>query len=388
VATVAASNPFIYSHPLAAADLVDRDPESAELLRNARDGRPVWIYAPRMYGKTSLLLRALSEAAAREQFLPVFVDLSRVVSLADVTIRFERAYAQALQGSLREDMEAWLQQQGLGLSLGAFGISAKIQLSATGECPLDALHALLDLPLRIHAEGARRVFIALDEFQDASNIPVLVDLIRRGPRTAHRHGVASYVFAGSEPGLMKQLFDERSQSLYGAAVPLHLSRLPEAELASYLARFTSGRKQIGQALVPLLAAADGHPQRTMLLAHHLWEQVKVGTSAQQSAWAAAQEAALTQLHPEFDAAWRRLTTTQQRTLRAIIAGGGSPYRNAVMTRLGLEKPAAQEAVRRLSAGGDIEADGGKQRVIDPLFAEWIRQLNNAPPPDTGPRQES
>jgi hypothetical protein len=367
VATVAASNPFIYSHPLAAADLVDRDPESAELLRNARDGRPVWIYAPRMYGKTSLLLRALSEAAAREQFLPVFVDLSRVVSLADVTIRFERAYAQALQGSLREDMEAWLQQQGLGLSLGAFGISAKIQLSATGECPLDAL----------------------DEFQDASNIPVLVDLIRRGPRTAHRHGVASYVFAGSEPGLMKQLFDERSQSLYGAAVPLHLSRLPEAELASYLAaRFTSGRKQIGQALVPLLAAADGHPQRTMLLAHHLWEQVKVGTSAQQSAWAAAQEAALTQLHPEFDAAWRRLTTTQQRTLRAIIAGGGSPYRNAVMTRLGLEKPAAQEAVRRLSAGGDIEADGGKQRVIDPLFAEWIRQLNNAPPPDTGPRQES
>src|SRR6185312_2299705 len=131
---------------------VDRDEETLALLKNAVGGHYVRLYAPRKYGKTSLLRRALADGERQEGLVPVLVDLYGVVSLADVAVRFERAYAKELRGAIRGRVEEFLQKTGLGLSLGAFGISARLQLEPKTD-PLPALHALLDLPLRLEESG-------------------------------------------------------------------------------------------------------------------------------------------------------------------------------------------------------------------------------------------
>src|SRR4051794_2583229 len=158
-------NPFVYSHPLAPDEIIDRDPETRELLAHAVGGHYVRLYAPRKYGKTSLLTKALRDGDASEGLIPVLVDLYRVSSVADVTIRLERAYSKQLEGALRSRIEEFLQKTGIGLSLGAYGISARLQLDTRLD-PLPALHALLDLPLRLEESGGYRAFIAFDEFQD------------------------------------------------------------------------------------------------------------------------------------------------------------------------------------------------------------------------------
>jgi uncharacterized protein len=367
-------NPFVYSHPLAPDEIIDRDGETRELLEKAVGGHFVRLYAPRKLGKTSLLRRALRDGEREEGLIPVLVDLYRVVSIADVTIRFERAYARHLKGALRAKVEEFLQRTGLGLSLGAFGIGAKIQIDPKAQ-PLAALHALLDLPLRLEEGGGFRAYIALDEFQDVDKVPGLDGLLRS--HIQHQGEVASYVFAGSEPGLMKQLFEDRDRPLYGSAVPMRLGRLEDADVAAYVAdRFADGGRSVGEALNPLLAAAAGHPQRAMMLAHHLWAQVEQGRAATLDDWRAAHASALEELRPQFDAQWRGYSTTEQRALRAVIAGEGSPYRQRVLERLGLDKSAAQKAIGRLNAGADLEQEGRRQRVVDPLFAEWIALLDS------------
>src|SRR3954470_21930666 len=161
-------NPFVYSHPIAPEDVIDRDDETQRLLAAAVGGHYVRLYAPRKYGKTSLLRRVLRDAERQEQMIPVLVDLYGVLSLADVTVRFERAYARQLKGKLRTRIEEFLQSTGLGLSLGAFGVSARLQLDPRGDA-LPALHALLDLPLRL-ADGGARALVVLDEFQDVTKV--------------------------------------------------------------------------------------------------------------------------------------------------------------------------------------------------------------------------
>src|SRR5438552_17412860 len=370
-------NPFVYSRPVPPEDVLDRDTETAELLEKAVGGHYVRLYAPRKYGKTSLLNRVLRDAERDEGLIPVLVDLYRVLSIADVTIRFERAYARHLKGAVRARVEEFLQRTGLGLSLGAFGIGARIQLDPKAE-PLAALHALLDLPLRLEEKGGYRALIAFDEFQDVDKVPDLDGLLRS--HIQHHGQVASYVFAGSEPGLMKQLFENKDRPLYGSAVPMRLQRLADEDIAAYVAqRFTDTGRSVGEALTPLLEAAKGHPQRSMLLAHRLWAEVAKGETATLDDWRAAHAAALAELTPEFDAQWRGFDSSQQKTLRAVIAGGGSPYKADVRQRLDLTKDMVRKALPRLSARAEIETVDGKHAVVDPLFAEWIERINRGVP---------
>jgi uncharacterized protein len=372
-------NPFIYSHPLSPEDVIDRDDETEELLRNVVGGHYVRLFAPRKYGKTSLLKRALRHGEEREGLIPVLVDLYRVSSIADVTVRFERAYSRHLKGAVRSKVEEFLQRTGIGLSLGAYGISAKLQVDARFD-PLPALHALLDLPLRLEESGGFRAFVALDEFQDVDKVDGLDGLIRS--HIQYQGEVASYVFAGSEPGLMKQLFENKDRPLYGSAVPMRLQRLADEDIAAYVAqKFTDTGRSVGEALNPLLEAAKGHPQRSMLLAHRLWVEVAKGDTASLDDWRAAHAAALAELTPEFDAQWRGFDSSQQKTLRAVIAGGGSPYKTDVRQRLDLTKDMVRKALPRLSARAEIETVDGKHAVVDPLFAEWIERINRGVPED-------
>ena len=191
-----------------------------------------------------------------------------------MTVRVERAYARQLKGSIRSRIDDFLKSTGLGLSLGAFGIGVKLQLDQRID-PLPALHALLDLPLRLEAGGGVRALIVFDEFQDVAKVAELDALVRSHIQLQGE--VASYVFSGSEPGLMQRLFDERDRPLYGQAVPMRLGRLRDADIAAYaVERFRGSDRDVGDGLGPLLAAAQGHPQRAMLLAHRLWAEVEPG----------------------------------------------------------------------------------------------------------------
>ena len=367
------TNPFVYSHPIAPDEIIDRDGETRTLLRHAVGGHYVRLYAPRRFGKTSLLRRVLRDGEREEGLVPIMVDLYGVLSIADVTVRLERAYARQLKGKLRARIDGFLQSTGLGLSLGAFGVSAKLQLDPRVD-PLPSLHALLDLPLRLEAGGGFRALIVFDEFQDIAKVHDLDAIVRSHVQLQGE--VASYVFAGSEPGMMKQLFEQKDKPLYGSAVPVRLGRLEDGDIATYVvARFSETSREVGDALNPLLSAAQGHPQRAMHLAHRLWEQVAEGDTATFEDWQAAHAAALAELQPEYEAAWRSFGTSEQRALRAVIEGQGSPYRTRVLERLDLERSTAHKAIRRLAASAAIEVDERRHRIVDPLFAEWIERLS-------------
>ena len=365
-------NPFIYSHPLAPDDIIDRDEETRRLLTSAVGGHYVRLYAPRKYGKTSLLRRVLRDGERQEGLIPILVDFYGVLSIADVAIRFERAYARQLKGKARARVEEFLQSTGLGLSLGALGISAKLQIDPRTD-PLPALHALLDLPARLEESGGFRALIVFDEFQDITKVKGMDALLRS--HIQFQGEVASFIFAGSEPGLMRGLFEDRERPLYGQAVPMRLERLADGDIAAYVVdRFRETGRSVGDALNPLISAAQGHPQRAMLLAHRLWEQVSGGGTATLADWSSAHAAALAELQPEFDANWRRLSTNEQKALRAVIAGRGSPFARQVIEQLDIPKSTVRAALRSLAANATVEQREEEYVIIDPLFAEWIAGL--------------
>jgi hypothetical protein len=153
----------------------------------------------------------------------------------------------------------------------------------------------------------------------------------------------------------------------------------DADLAADIVRrFRETGRSVGEALNPLIAAARGHPQRAMLLAHRLWEEVEPNGVATIGDWSRGHATALAELQPEFDANWRRLSTNAQKALRAVVAGAGSPFQQRVLEQLELPKSTARAALKTLAANATIEQQGDGYVVVDPLFAEWIGRL-----PQTG-----
>ena len=106
----------------------------------------------------------------------MLVDLYRVVSIADVAIRFERAYARSSKGAMRGKVEEFLQTHRPRPLARRLRDQREAPARPAGVDPLPALHALLDLPLRLEEGGGYRALIALDEFQDVTKMP--------GPRRA------------------------------------------------------------------------------------------------------------------------------------------------------------------------------------------------------------
>ncbi|TML55215.1 MAG: ATP-binding protein [Actinobacteria bacterium] len=369
-------NPFVYSRPVAPEDVLDREPEIRQLLSLAAGGHFVRLYAPRRFGKTSLLRKTLAEAERSRELVPVLVDLYGVLSYADVTIRIERAYAQ-LGGPIRRTIESILRTSGLGLSLGAPGISVKLQLEPRTD-PLPALHALLDLPQRVAERSGKRVLVALDEFQDIGKVQDFDKLLRS--HIQHQGESASYIFSGSEPGMMRELFDVKGRPLYGQAEPLRLGRLPEADVAAYVEeRFARTKRSAAPMLDALLATAQGHPQRAMLLAHRLWDELAPRQTANEDDWQTALARTRAQVAPEFDALWRGLEANEQRALRAIALFPEAPYGARALGAVDLKKSGAHYAVRSLREKGELEEEGGRAVFVDPLFELWLRDVQGGTP---------
>lgn len=370
------ANPFVYSRPVAPADVLDRQAEIVQLLELASGGHYVRLYAPRRFGKTSLLRKTLQEAEREAKMVPVLVDLYGVLSLADVTIRIERAYAQ-LRGTIRKTIESILRTSGLGLSLGAPGISVKLQFEPRTS-PLPALHALLDLPERVADRSGSRVLVAFDEFQDVAKVQDFDKLLRS--HIQHQGETASYIFSGSEPGMMRELFDVKGRPLYGQAEPLRLGRLADTDVAAYIGeRFARTKRSADRVLDALLSAARGHPQRAMLLAHRLWDEVRPGGEADEEAWQTALARTKTQIAAEFEALWRGLEANEQRALRAIALFPDAPYGARALGAVDLKKSGAHYAVRSLLAKAELEEEDGRTVFVDPLFELWLRDVQLGTP---------
>lgn len=369
-------NPFIYDRPLQPEQMIDRTREIAELIDNADGGHSVCLYAPRRFGKTSLLRSVMSDAERQLNMVPVLVDLSEILSHADFAIRLEQAY-RALRGPVARVLANLLPEVGLTVGLQGVSLSASGKRS-TAEEPLRTIHDLLDLPRKLFERTGRRALIVFDEFQELLALDGVDGVLRS--HIQHHADAATYFYSGSEPSLLQRLFADRTRPLYGQAKQMRLRTLPAYETAQDLeARFRAGNREPGAVLGELVAVMNGHPQRVMLMAHCLWDEVSASNSSGAAALTAAFEVMIRQLDTEMHATWDGLSINERRVLSAL-AYGLSPQEGAALRLTGLRSSsAAQRATQGLERRAFVERDDdGRLVIVDPVFARWIARRHLPP----------
>lgn len=367
------ANPFPFEAPVGPEALIDRDAEARELVERAVGGHNSRLVAPRRYGKTSLLHRAIRDAGD-EGWIGVYINFFGVLTPGDVAERVDRAYDSQLQSGLAGWLDGVRRALSPTVRLGGGPLPAEIELGGDPQGQRPMLERL-GLPVRVHERTGRRVLVVFDEFQDVLAAGNRIDAVIRSE--IEQHGAAaSYVFAGSHVGMMHELFSSQRRAFYGQAGALELAPLPPVDVAEHLeAAFRSTSKDIGEALGPLLDVAQGHPQRTMLLAHRVWELTPAGGAADEGTFFAALERVMdSDVRNELRPLWAELPAGQRKVLALIAAdrplNGVAAQREFNLPRGGGVRTTVQALIDR----GDVVPDrdrASRHRLVDPLLARWV-----------------
>jgi hypothetical protein len=364
--------PFPFEGPVAPELLIDRGGELDILARRAADRVGVRLVAPRRYGKTSILL-AHAERLGQTGWRTAHVDLSRATDLADVARRVAAAYAHLDAPWLRAHLSGLLAR--LGVSLSATGPAVSIgprPMSPDAETAETVVYRLLDLPRALWDADHTPTLVVFDEFQDLLVARKDLDGLLRS-RIQYHGDAAAYVYAGSEPSMMRELFDTRERPLFGQADPLALGPLPIDEtLGDLAARFAAEELDPGAALGELVVFAAGHPQRTMLLAYLLADRLAAGADGTPQTAAEVVDDALARTHAAHQALWQQLGRSE-RVVLAAVADGVAPASRALAAEHHLARGTLDAAAARLADQGHLIRSPRDSRLVDPLLAEWLRR---------------
>jgi len=373
------TNPFRFGALALDDAFTDREREIDELTADMRNGQDVVLFAPRRYGKSSLIWRVAQRLVA-EDVLVAQVDLMRAPTKEKLAEQLARTIHEEIASRLFRARERVRVFAGLRIkptvtvdpddgSL-SFGFDARADRQ-----DIDAtLEGLLALPGRLAGERDRRVALVLDEFQEVVDIdPGLPKLMRsvfqEQPEVAH-------VYLGSRRHMMERIFNDENEPFWRSAKQMELGAIPAALFERYaVGQFSSTGKTLdADACARLLGLTGGHPYATQEALYFLWEQTPAGETAEGARLQLALEALLRSEHAHFGLLWSRAAGAQRVVLQALAAeqpgrplGGDYQRRHALPVT-----PTVQTALGALSAVELIRRVGrGEYVIAEPFLAEWI-----------------
>lgn len=366
--------------------LIGRQSDLEELSSQLADGLHRIVAAPRRTGK-STVCEATVAALRLRHFYTVSVSLFRDTNAAALaeTLAQETLANRSPLKRLVERVRHLPSRALAGRSLTTV-LRVKTELGDAVEIALepsrkrrDALQELtiaLELPQRIAERDDRHLILFVDELQELTSgaYGEPEQITRRLREILHDSPRVTCLFAGSVEHLMRDMFSNERRALYQFGGFHELSPITDDEWRQGLReRFEQDDCAVDEeALDLIVAAAEGHPRSTMLVAqqaHHA--SVEEGSRRIDGTLAergyrgalAADAGRHSDLMDRIRAMGRTATDVSTR-----LAHDRSPYS-------GLEKKAANRALNALADASIVIRPSGRGswKLADPLFSAYIRR---------------
>jgi uncharacterized protein len=365
------SNPFRFGALALDEAFTDREREVAELSADMRNGQDVVVFAPRRYGKSSLIWR-VAQRLVRRRVLVAQVDLMRAPTKERLAEKLAYAIYDDLATPLlraRERLRVFselrvqpvvtVDPQDGSVSFGFDAHAARPAIDAT-------LEDLFALPGKLAADRGRRVALVLDEFQEVMDVdPGLLKLMRS---VFQEQGDVAHVYLGSKRHMIERIFNDENEPFWRSAKQMELGVIaPEPFVTFALERFeATGRKLDEQTAAQAVALTGGHPYATQELLYFLWEE---GGSLDRGL-----DAVLRSENAHFGLLWERASAAQRLVLEALaVDQPGRPLSTDYQRRHALPSVATvQTALRALARDGVVARIGrGEYAIAEPFLAEWL-----------------
>lgn len=370
-------NPFRFGQLVKGENFCNRHEELKEIKQAINNNYSFWIYSPRRFGKTSLILRAFAQLP---DVKTVYIDLYNIQSLS----AFAEKYSQAVIKELF-DWKKGIKNVAKKMSGFFKNIRPKISVDAMGNSSISFepqalekesdIESILEIPEKIAAEQGCHICIAFDEFQEIDRIePFLINWMRSAFQ-GHRN--TSYVFLGSKQSLMETIFADSNSPFYEFGVKIPIGEIGADDWIFFLKdKFEkTGLKVTEKTLVSIIEKSGGHPHFTQYFASVVWGFLLEGfdqddtefTSLWMNRIIAGQSIIF---QNQFD----QLNGNQRKILIAVAALGPGDQLYSESYRMRHRLPGSSTLTVTLKAllkKELIYKKNGNYSIVNPVFKEWL-----------------
>lgn len=370
-------NPFTFGTVASGENFYDRKEECSRIINTLTGGNNIVLYAPRRYGKTSLVHKVM-ELLEDQNYKCIYIDFMKVFSRESFVKQFSHKIMEK-QGNLSRAV-SFIATLLKGITpqlnfnkegIPEFSIAFKeYKLSDT------TIEEIIDLPEKLGNIESKYI-IVMDEFQEITNLNgENFEKILRSHIQFHKN--VNYLFLGSKTHLLNDMFSNQNRAFYNSAMTIQIDKLPIDESINYLQnKFSIFNITLSKQNAEYMINKAGNiPYYIQMLAAEIWQYFITEPAEIQPEIIDKSADRIIDLKYDFYLKiFENLSAYQKKLLSALAIDSNNIYSLEYQQKHRLSSVSTtQKAVKALIDEYIIDKVENTYTISDPFFKEFLHRF--------------
>jgi uncharacterized protein len=368
-------NPFIYGRVVSKLDFCPRPALEKELKSHIASCQNVLVEGERRTGKTSLICETVRKT--KENRL-LYVDLLEIKTIDDLCRRIVKSlFSLSRSAGFFTNLIKGIGNLRPVLSVDP--LTGLPEITIGSETPMEPASIEPILELVEKQNGAKRLVVVFDEFQDILNLENhnTVLALLRGKIQFQKD--IPYIFSGSIRNKMNEIFNIAASPFFKSAITLEVGPIDKNQFSSFISdKFRSGKRRIEGALLDrIFPIAQDNPGDIQQLCAALWDCSNENVFIDESYLPKAFELIFSREIKGYEAHLSQFTAQQTQCLAALArAGGSAPLSSDFLKLARISQPSSvKKALTRLIDLQVIYRGKEGYKFVNPYFRAWLIAKN-------------
>lgn len=370
---------FYYDVIIDEEDYCNRKEEIEKITKMVNLGKKIVLYAPRRYGKSSLLKSIIGKNFQKhKKQISVYVNLMEVQSIEHISERILQSLRDVLsskypvKAAFSNIVESF---RGLTVSM---NIDPSTQLPSFDIKPIiegDKKNLSQIFSVIKNISKKNKIFLILDEFQDISSVPEAAGLLRAELQLLKNMPIA---ILGSKKQMLNEMFSNNGSPFFNFGDELSLSTIAPEEWLIYFNKRLTHCKLTLEAMQYLCENLNHVPNAICEVGSALNDSKHIGEWKKALGIKEVSQVILKILSSK-ESSYRfqeSLFTGNEQNLLRVMAKRNyllKPTEHSVLNEAKVSSSAAIKIISRLTKKGWIEFEESMgYRISDPLFSCFLK----------------
>lgn len=365
-------NPFYFGNEVYGDDFCNRITELKELKLDCASGQNVLLYAPRRFGKTSLLRKLEQDMNDKKEYKVLYLDLFSISSIDEFIQKYFDLIAKSFETPTSKFIDILKNilkiRANINMTLNTSG-DMFYSLSVNKKEQIKTLEDVLNLPFLYAKKFDKKIIVIFDEFQEIEQLNFEKKL--RSVIQTHTREVA-YLFSGSKKSILTQMFNDNTRAFYKGVKHFHINEIKLNDWNIFIkSKFDKSGKIINDKHIKkIYQITKGFPYYMQEIMSVVWS--KADKKVNDDILEQSLKLIIERENDLYSLMWTQLTPNQKNTLKYIISFDGlNLYANENIKESNLTATTLKSTLEALIKKDICTKKNNQYHLIDPFMKYWL-----------------